>query len=122
MHAQDADLMAAVRRAMGRSTAPSTITQEAFDGDAGHVQRLVGLTYVANIYTYDIAYRLVVEEAERRAAAKAAVKAGTSNSSPPVILRNTGAPSRLGGALPPAVSLPIRARVGAWSVPACAIS
>jgi membrane-bound lytic murein transglycosylase MltF len=33
------------------------------------------VTYVANIYKYYIAYRLVVEEAERREAAKAAVKA-----------------------------------------------
>ena len=31
------------------------------------------MTYVANIYKYYVAYRLVVEEAERRAAAKAAV-------------------------------------------------
>lgn len=43
MHAHDADLMAAVRRAMGRSTAPSTITQEAFDFDEGHLKRLVRL-------------------------------------------------------------------------------
>jgi hypothetical protein len=43
MHAHDADLMAAVRRAMGRSTAPSTITQEAFDSDEGHLKRLVRL-------------------------------------------------------------------------------
>jgi membrane-bound lytic murein transglycosylase MltF len=33
------------------------------------------VTYVANIYKYYIAYRLVLEEAERRAAAKAAIKA-----------------------------------------------
>jgi membrane-bound lytic murein transglycosylase MltF len=33
------------------------------------------VTYVANIYKYYIAYRLVLEESERRAAAKAAVKA-----------------------------------------------
>jgi hypothetical protein len=32
------------------------------------------VTYVANIFKYYIAYRLVVEEAERREAAKAAVK------------------------------------------------
>jgi len=31
-------------------------------------------TYVANIYKYYVACRLVVEEAERRAAAKAAVQ------------------------------------------------
>lgn len=43
MHAHDADLMAAVRRAMGQSTAPSTITQEAFDSDEGHLKRLVRL-------------------------------------------------------------------------------
>jgi hypothetical protein len=42
MHAHEADLMAAVRRAMGRSTAP-TITQEAFDSDEGHLKRLVRL-------------------------------------------------------------------------------
>jgi membrane-bound lytic murein transglycosylase MltF len=33
------------------------------------------VTYVANIYKYYIAYRLVLEESERRAAAKAAIKA-----------------------------------------------
>lgn len=33
------------------------------------------VTYVANIFKYYIAYRLVVEEAERRAAAKAAIRA-----------------------------------------------
>jgi len=33
------------------------------------------VTYVANIFKYYVAYRLVVEETERRAAAKAAVKA-----------------------------------------------
>ena len=33
------------------------------------------VTYVSNIYKYYVAYRLVVEEAERRAAAKAAVTA-----------------------------------------------
>ena len=33
------------------------------------------VTYVANIFKYYIAYRLVVEETERRDAAKAAVKA-----------------------------------------------
>jgi hypothetical protein len=43
MHAHDADLMAAVRRAIGRSTAPSAITQEAFDSDEGHLKRLVRL-------------------------------------------------------------------------------
>jgi hypothetical protein len=32
------------------------------------------VTYVANIYKYCIAYRLVVEEGERRAAARAAVR------------------------------------------------
>jgi membrane-bound lytic murein transglycosylase MltF len=32
------------------------------------------VTYVANIYKYYVAYRLVVDEAERRAAAKAALK------------------------------------------------
>jgi hypothetical protein len=35
------------------------------------------VTYVANIYKYYIAYRLTSEENSRRAAAKAAVKAGT---------------------------------------------
>ena len=35
------------------------------------------VTYVANIYKYYIAYRLVSEEAERRAAAKATVTAGS---------------------------------------------
>jgi membrane-bound lytic murein transglycosylase MltF len=33
------------------------------------------VTYVANIYKYYVAYKLVVEESERRAAAKEAVKA-----------------------------------------------
>jgi membrane-bound lytic murein transglycosylase MltF len=33
------------------------------------------VTYVANIFKYYVAYRLVVEENERREAAKAAVKA-----------------------------------------------
>jgi membrane-bound lytic murein transglycosylase MltF len=33
------------------------------------------VTYVANIFKYYIAYRLVMEEAERREAAKAAVQA-----------------------------------------------
>jgi hypothetical protein len=33
------------------------------------------VTYVANIFKYYVAYRLVLEETERRAAAKAAVKA-----------------------------------------------
>jgi hypothetical protein len=32
------------------------------------------VTYVSNIYKYYVAYRLVVEENERRAAAKAALK------------------------------------------------
>jgi len=32
------------------------------------------VTYVANIYKYYVAYRLVVDEAERRAAAKAALQ------------------------------------------------
>lgn len=36
------------------------------------------VTYVANIYKYYVAYRLIVEENSRRDAAKAAVKAGTS--------------------------------------------
>ena len=36
------------------------------------------VTYVANIYKYYVAYRLVVEETERRAAAKAAVRANES--------------------------------------------
>jgi hypothetical protein len=35
------------------------------------------VTYVANIYKYYIAYRLTSEENSRRAAAEAAVKAGT---------------------------------------------
>jgi membrane-bound lytic murein transglycosylase MltF len=35
------------------------------------------VTYVANIYKYYVAYRLIVEENSRRAAAKAAVKVGT---------------------------------------------
>jgi hypothetical protein len=43
MQGHHADLMAAVRRAMGRSTAPTTITQEAFDSDEGHLKRLVRL-------------------------------------------------------------------------------
>jgi hypothetical protein len=43
MQAHHADLMAAVRRTMGRSTAPTTITQEAFDSDDGHLKRLVRL-------------------------------------------------------------------------------
>lgn len=43
MQAYHADLMAAVRRAMGRSTAPATITQEAYDSDDGHLKRLVRL-------------------------------------------------------------------------------
>jgi membrane-bound lytic murein transglycosylase MltF len=34
------------------------------------------VTYVSNIYKYYVAYRLVLEESERRAAAKATVKAG----------------------------------------------
>ena len=33
------------------------------------------VTYVSNIFKYYVAYRLVVEETERRDAAKAAVKA-----------------------------------------------
>ena len=33
------------------------------------------VTYVANVYKYYVAYRLVVEETERRAAAKAAIRA-----------------------------------------------
>jgi hypothetical protein len=33
------------------------------------------VTYVANIYKYYVAYKLVVEASERRAAAKAAVPA-----------------------------------------------
>jgi len=37
------------------------------------------VTYVANIYKYYIAYRLVVDETERRAAAKAAVKTKGGN-------------------------------------------
>ena len=36
------------------------------------------VTYVSNIYKYYVAYKLVVEEAERRAAAKAAVRARPS--------------------------------------------
>ena len=36
------------------------------------------VTYVANIYKYYVAYRLVVEETERRAAARAAVRADES--------------------------------------------
>jgi membrane-bound lytic murein transglycosylase MltF len=36
------------------------------------------VTYVANIYKYYVAYRLISEESSRREAAKAAVKAGTS--------------------------------------------
>jgi membrane-bound lytic murein transglycosylase MltF len=35
------------------------------------------VTYVANIYKYYVAYRLVAEEIERRAAAREAVKAGS---------------------------------------------
>ena len=35
------------------------------------------VTYVSNIYKYYVAYRLVVEENERRAAAKAALKGNT---------------------------------------------
>jgi membrane-bound lytic murein transglycosylase MltF len=48
----------------------------------GNVERIASerigretVTYVANIYKYYIAYRLVTEENERREAAKAAVKA-----------------------------------------------
>jgi membrane-bound lytic murein transglycosylase MltF len=48
----------------------------------GHVEQIASerigretVTYVANIYKYYIAYRLVLEESERRAAAKAAVTA-----------------------------------------------
>jgi membrane-bound lytic murein transglycosylase MltF len=37
------------------------------------------VTYVANIYKYYLAYSLVAEEKERKAAAKAAVKAGPTN-------------------------------------------
>jgi membrane-bound lytic murein transglycosylase MltF len=47
----------------------------------GHVEQVASerigretVTYVANIYKYYIAYRLVLEEAERRAATRAAVK------------------------------------------------
>ena len=47
----------------------------------GNVEQIVSerigretVTYVANIYKYYIAYRLLSEEAERRTAAKAAVK------------------------------------------------
>jgi membrane-bound lytic murein transglycosylase MltF len=36
------------------------------------------VTYVSNIYKYYLAYKLVVEERERKAAAKAAVTAGTA--------------------------------------------
>jgi hypothetical protein len=43
MQAHDADLLAAVRQAMDRSTAPTTITQEAFDRDNGHLKRLMRL-------------------------------------------------------------------------------
>ena len=39
------------------------------------------VTYVANIYKYYIAYRLILEESERRAAAKAVVKNRTPDSS-----------------------------------------
>jgi membrane-bound lytic murein transglycosylase MltF len=36
------------------------------------------VTYVSNIYKYYLAYKLVVEERERKAAAKAAVTAGAN--------------------------------------------
>jgi membrane-bound lytic murein transglycosylase MltF len=36
------------------------------------------VTYVSNIYKYYVAYRLIVEEGERRAAAKQAVGSGSS--------------------------------------------
>ena len=39
----DDALMAALRRGIGRSTAPTTITQEPFDSDMGHLKRLVRL-------------------------------------------------------------------------------
>jgi membrane-bound lytic murein transglycosylase MltF len=35
------------------------------------------VTYVSNIYKYYIAYRLIMEQAARRDAAKAAIKGGT---------------------------------------------
>jgi len=34
------------------------------------------VTYVSNIYKYYVAYRLLAEERDRRAAAKAGMKAG----------------------------------------------
>jgi hypothetical protein len=43
MNAHGPDLLAQLRRAMGRRQAPSAITQEPFDGDPGHLQRLVRL-------------------------------------------------------------------------------
>jgi hypothetical protein len=43
MRGHDAEPVAAFRRALGATSPPSTITQEAFDEDAGHLHRLVKL-------------------------------------------------------------------------------
>jgi hypothetical protein len=43
MRGHDCEPIAALRRALGAHSPPSTITQEAFDHDAGHLRRLVQL-------------------------------------------------------------------------------
>ena len=52
----------------------------------GNVERVTSerigretVTYVSNIYKYDITYRLLTEEQQRRDAAKAAVRKGSKS-------------------------------------------
>jgi hypothetical protein len=68
-----------------RSSAPAAVTG-GLPGDLTSIQQSqqaaserIGretVTYVSNIYKHYVAYRLVVEENERRAAAKAALTGG----------------------------------------------
>jgi hypothetical protein len=69
MCVHDFESIAALRRALGATSPPNTITQEAFDADPGHLQRLVQLrgdTRAASVdlldYAHDLRYTIIQQE------------------------------------------------------------
>lgn len=69
MRVHDSESIAALRRALGATSPPGTITQEAFDFDPGHLTRLVQLTAGTRAtpgdlwdYTQDLRYTAIQPE------------------------------------------------------------
>jgi hypothetical protein len=79
MHGRNIESIAALRRALGATSPPSTITQEAFDQDDDHLHRLVKLkpgepAKTGDLWDYSQDLRYTQIEREQRD--------GTSPSSP----------------------------------------